>query len=377
TSLLAQELDVKKAQPADMGVINDVDVTVTNVTEEKLKNPPARKINFDRLKGPLKMQLPKPDPKILEQKFVASFFLEAPANGSNFTNAISGDDEIAPLQAIGDRSLVAPGSAVAFDNRFLTTQESIQRMIQMLPAGDTIAKEEREFLANPQTLNGMLYVAAHNEDRRKLGWTITLFGTTPDEAEKRAIAVMTLFDQGACRSVRLAIFKNREPLCAQLRDQRKAAESAEGKIDVVQKELKSYVDFTPDMLPNLRVQQLQLDVDMAGVKARIAACDRLLAGTALKPERRSQVEDLKVAAEIEFSGFEARLTKSNEIITRVKTKIDLVSHLTTAEAEQKKARSKAVSLERQIQYIDGAISAYSPLPLVDNKVVVQPLEWTQ
>ena len=123
----------------------------------------------------------------------------------------------------------------------------------------------------------------------------------------------------------------------------------------MQKELKSDVDFTPDMLPNLRVQQLQLEVDLAGVKARIAACDRLLAGTALKPERRSQVEDLKVAAEIEFSGFEARLTKSNEIITRVKSKIDLVSHLTTAEAEQKKARTKAVSLERQIKYIDGAI----------------------
>src|SRR6186997_11977 len=88
TSLLAQELDVKQAQPADMGVINDVDVTVTNITEEKLKNPAARKINFDRLKEPQKMQLPKPDPKILEQKFVASFCLEAPANGLNFTNAI-------------------------------------------------------------------------------------------------------------------------------------------------------------------------------------------------------------------------------------------------------------------------------------------------
>jgi hypothetical protein len=118
-------------------------------------------------------------------------------------------------------------------------------------------------------------------------------------------------------------------------------------------------------------------VDLAGVKARIAACDRLLANAALKPERRSQIEDLKVTAEIEFAGFEARLTKSNEIISRLKTKVDLLSKLTTAEAEQKKARSKSGYLEEEIRFIDAAIRAYAPLALVDNKITIQPLEWTQ
>ena len=103
---------------------------------------------------------------------------------------------------------------------------------------------------------------------------------------------------------------------------------------VIQDELKSYLDFTPDMLSNLRVQQLQLDVDLAGVKARIAACERLLAQPALKADRRNQIEDLKVAAEIEFSGFEARLAKSNEFIGKVKTKIELLSKLSSADSAQ-------------------------------------------
>jgi hypothetical protein len=127
----------------------------------------------------------------------------------------------------------------------------------------------------------------------------------------------------------------------------------------------------------LRVQQLQLDVDLAGVKARIAACDRLLSGTTLKPERRSQVEDLKVAAEIEFSGFEARLTKSNEIIGKVKTKVDLLSKLSTAQRSAQRSGGTVQQLEEQIKSIDVAIRAYAPLPLVDNKVIIQPLEWTQ
>lgn len=38
---------------------------------------------------------------------------------------------------------------------------------------------------------------------------------------------------------------------------------------------------------------------------------------------------------------------------------------------------KVLRLESQIKQIDAAIHAYAPLPLVDNKITVQPLEWTQ
>ena len=154
-------------------------------------------------------------------------------------------------------------------------------------------------------------------------------------------------------------------------------EATQRSMNVTQEELKAYADFTPDMLSILRVQQLQLDVDLAGVKARIAACERLLAQPALKAERRNQIEDIKVAAEIELSGFEARRTKSNEFIGKVKTKVDLLNKFSTAEVSLANAPITIGGLEEQIKTIDAAIRAYAPLPLVDNKVVVQPLEWTQ
>jgi len=374
TSLGAQEVEVKQPQPADLGVINDVDVTVTDLTEEKLNNPPKREIKFEHLKEPAKQKLPKADPKLFEQKYVATFRLEVPTTGPRYANSIHNNDgETAKLQFLGRSFLIFPQAQG--DGGSLS--ESFARMSKGLPADVAHSQEERELLTKPEGIVEMLTITAAPGTARSRSWSFTLLGTTPEQIELRSKALLILLDQGACRPIQLAIFKKREPLCVQLRDQRKAVEKTQRTMNVVEDAMKSYVDFTPDMLPNLRVQQLQLDVDLAGVKARIAACERLLAGAALKPERRSQVEDLKVAAEIEFSGFEARRTKSEEFINKVKTKTDLHSKLFAAQSRLTNDRQVVENTEQQIRNLDAAIRAYAPLPLVDNKVVIQPLEWTQ
>jgi hypothetical protein len=396
-SLRAQE--PKQPQPGGIGLINDVDVTVTDLTEEKLNNPPKREIKFERPMTPVGRKLPKPDPKLLEQKYAAGFRLSLPANGRRIENFVGRDEEVAQLQFIGESSLLNPavsssssmagmsgmpsgggGMMPGMPGRSVkSVGESIRRMIRFLPRGETLTKDERDFFGDPKTTGGMLNISPYVDSERGVQryWVFSVLGATPEEAERRAKALLMLMDQGAFRPIQLEIFKKREPLCVQLRDQRRAIETAQHAISAVQDQLKSYVDFTPDMLSNLRVQQLQLDVDLAGVKARIAACDRLLTGNVLKAERRSQVEDLKVAAEIELSGFEARLTKSNEFIGKVKTKIDLLTNLSRAESSLNNARGVSESLERQIKKLDEAVGAYAPFPLVEDQIVVHPIEWTQ
>ena len=375
TSLWAQEREVKQPQPAAIGVINDLDVTVTDLTEEKLNNPPKREIKFERSKDTFKRKLGKPNPKLFEQKYVANFQVKTPANGHEFRGNIVADGDVSRLQYIGEVSLVSPQTTSAPGKLC----ESFRRMIKYLPPGETIAKEALEFFADPQTIGGMWNISHYLDMERATpgGWNIFVLGATPEEAEDRAKALLALLDQGACRPMQLGIFKKRETFCVQLRDQRKSLEATQRTMSAADEELKSYMDFTPDMLPNLRVQQLQLEIDLAGVTARIAACSRLLAQPALKAERRNQFEDLKIAAEIELSGFEARRTKSEEFIGKVKTKIDLLSKHSTAENGQKKVHAAIEGSEQLIRYYERAVRAYAPLPLVDNKVTVQPLEWTQ
>ncbi len=377
-SLLAQEREVKQPKPADMGVINDIDVTVTDLTEEKLNNPPKREINVERVDEPLKQKLPKADPKLFEQKYVAILKLETRKNGQSYVLNSALDGSSAPNQFIGEYPLIHPHTGYSNYSK-LSPSECLQQMVKFLPAGKPIAKEELDFLADPQTFEGMLsfkIIQGRQQDFANV-WSFLVLGATPEEAERRAKAFLTLLDQGAFRPIQLALLRTREPLCVQLRDQRKLAEAAPRLKDMVQKELTAFVDFTPDMLPNLRVQQLQLDVELAGVKARIATCEKLLAQPALKTDRRNQIEDLKVAAEIEFSGFEARRTKSEEFVGKVKTKINLLSKLSAAERQLTVAGRSTHNLEVAIRNLDATIRAYTPLPLVDNKIVLKPLEWTQ
>jgi hypothetical protein len=380
-SLHAQEIDQKQPVPADMGVINDLDVTITDLTEEKLNNPPKREIKFERLTEPLKSQLPKPDPKLFEQKFVAKFELEIhQANfGSNYL-PLDDNGRLPKYAYLGRTLMINPRLGFGRDGRGESYAGSFSTMIKELPAADAPAKEEREFFSDPKNTEGMLTltsVSANTSTPDAIGWRVTILGTSAELVERRSKALLTIFDLGSCRPVQLAILKVREPLCEQVRDQRKTLEAARRVLNVVEDELKSSADFTPDMLADLRVQQLQLEVDLAGVKARIAACDRLLAGSALKAERRSQIEDVKVAAEIELAGFEARLRKSSEFVALVKNKVDLLSKQKTAQFKQRSAQDRIAVLEAGIKNIDEAIHAFSPLSLVGNKIVIQPIEWTQ
>jgi hypothetical protein len=144
----------------------------------------------------------------------------------------------------------------------------------------------------------------------------------------------------------------------------------------IAQQMKPFEEYTADMLSGLRVQQLQLEIDLTGVKARIAACDKLMNQPNIKIERREQIENAKIAAEIELSGFEARRAKSEEFIGKIKTKIDFTAHLDAAQAKWREARDALHHAENSLRTTDNVIRAFAPLPLVDNKVLIQPVEWT-
>jgi hypothetical protein len=374
-SLLAQGRDPKDLQPntAPLGVINDVDVTVTDMTEEKLSNPPKREIRIERLDEPLKSKLPKADPKLFEQKFAATLRVRIRNRVANVPL-----DERGRLPLLANLGSVNGTGSNYVSSSSVSAAEFFTKVIAAVPTAGLPAKEEREFFSDPQVYGEMLLLTVlADQGLTSSGghWQFTIFGTTPQLVEKRATALLEILDRGGSQPVQLAIFKQREPLCTQLRNHRKTVEDANRAVNSLQEQSKGYADFTPDMLSNLRVQQLQLEVDLAGVKARIAACDRVLAGSALKPERRSQLEDLKVAAEIELAGYEARLMKSLEFIAKVKAKMELLGKVSTLESVQSLSGDKIRQLESHIRSIDVVIRSYGPLPLVDNKITVQPLEW--
>src|SRR6188474_2250028 len=101
-SLLAQGRDLKELQPTPLGVINDVDITVTDLTEEKLNKPPKREIRVERVEEPLKSKLPKADPKLFEQKYAATLRLRIRSIGRNYAVATrDANGRVPPIANLG------------------------------------------------------------------------------------------------------------------------------------------------------------------------------------------------------------------------------------------------------------------------------------
>jgi hypothetical protein len=382
--LLAQQPGrggAKRPQPPDIGVINDVDVCITDLTEEKLNNPPKREIKFERDPVPLKRKLVRPDPKLIEQKFAVSFSLSTPKNtGGSFVYFYREGGDVFYQQFVHDNYLVAPSSGQGGIDVDVSNRGWLLRLAKFTPKDRLPDEDVLSFLTGEQANQGFINVSSFTEPEPK--WYVELLASSPELAQSRAIALLTLIDQGACRAVQVAVFKSREEACAKLRTARIKQAAGKQMAAQINTALAPYEEFTPDMLPNLRVQQMQLDIELAGVKARIAACDRILAKPSgelnkLDGDRRKQVEDLKTTAEIDLSGFTARREKSEEFISKVKKKIELLMQQAVVNSEIAGSTNLIRSLENQIREADRAIKNYAPLPLVDNKITILPLEWTQ
>jgi hypothetical protein len=112
------------------------------------------------------------------------------------------------------------------------------------------------------------------------------------------------------------------------------------------------------------------------VKAKIATCEKLL-GKMEDPLRRKPIEDAKIDAEIELSGFEARRAKAAEFVAKLKERNDVTSNQVRAGGHMQAQSQLMDQTTRAIQIADEEIAAFGPVRLVDDRVAIHPLEWTQ
>jgi len=365
------------------------EVCKIELTEEKIDNPPERKTEIERLEAPSKQKLT--DLKIVDQKYVATLRIVLPtisqeviARGayprSGYRSSSGGayrgaseflngqDDKEGMLQFFERSRLLAPYDLVAMPE---TISASLERMIEFIPEQRRPAKKLVEFFISNESNRAIM-----SPDTEEGYREFRVLAMSPEQAQERTEALLHVFDHGFSRPIQLALLKKRQDACKELQLSESELAAATERLEAIKKELEEYADFTPDMLSGLRVQQLQLEVDLAGVKARLATCEKLLKG-AMTEERRKQVEDMKIGAEIELSGFEARRAKSAEFVAKVKTKGELSVNTSIALGKVSSARQQREFGIKTVQLLDQEIAAFAPVTIEDNKITIQPIEWTQ
>ena len=365
-------------------VAEATDPTATQWTLEKLENPPPREIKFERLETELEKKLIHPDPKLLEQKYVATVRLERRKAWKNFVGdklsfeQFGIERKTALLPYLKDVELFGRGGGLAKPEKLF---KGFERLMQQIPEDrrDKV-KETWEFFASARVDEGYVVVevafSGESPESRTFFTQLRVLASTPEIAEQRAVALLYLLDQGVSRPIEMELFKRREIIAAEWRTNQQSLSAADTKFSELNKQLSTYADYTGDMLTGLRLQNLQLEVDLARAKARLATCEALLKREPLPPSIRESMAHEKLKTEIDIAGIEAGQAKSQDLITQVKAKSALLSQIDTVTRERTSLRRDEEDRRSLLVYLDAEIGMYAPLPLVDGKVIVQPVKWT-
>jgi hypothetical protein len=359
----------------------EADPCETELTEKQLDNPPERKTKFEVVEEALQVKLV--DVKAADQKFVAQVRIVLPRHqGDPYVESDRGtlgreatflrkDARFRALMVFSGQQLLYPpqfGGASGQES----AQTSFARMLAEIPEDRALAREDREFFSS-EHINRLVLLANLRSAAREL----YVLGSTAAEAEARARTLLTIFDQGFSRPIQKELFKLRTELCRDLKAKSALLAAAVMREREIAEKLKAYEEFTPDMLAGLRVQQLQLEVDLAGVRAKLETCEKLLQKLPRDADRRKQIEDAKVSAEIELSGFEARRAKSAEFITKLKDRNTIAASLAQASTDVVVQSNQHGNQLTKVRDIDAELAAFGPVRILEDRVTIHPLEWTR
>jgi hypothetical protein len=384
--ILFSLLDLTTAQePAAQGSIAQEFVPKAKWTKEQIENPPARDLKVDLLREPFEVPLEKSAPPFLaERKYVAIIRLPMPVVEGRKPSPET------PVTAgkFSDGYLLWPGAPIrpresssSYRGRESSSSEPNQAQLKQflthVPAG-TLDKETIAFFQSAEVDQGVFqFIGRRDTPDGILQQEFRIFGKSADECERLAKGLMTLLDYGFSRPLQLGMMEYREEIASYLKTSKAKLDNREWETELekVSKRLVELKEFTVEMLPTLRQQQLVLEVNLAGTTAQIKACEKLLEGKELSIARRSRLEDIKIQAEIELAGHQAQRSTVADYIAKVNQRTSLSDQERNLTQEIESARRFQIEGPARLSGVDANLEYFAPLKVVDNKIVIRPVAW--
>ena len=122
-----------------------------------------------------------------------------------------------------------------------------------------------------------------------------------------------------------------------------------------------------------------MSVDLAGTHARLETINQLLAGDGklrLNNTRVSQLEDLKITAEVELAGLAAQKKALAELIAMGEKRSKLSNEGKSVSVGVQNLRSGIRQFTSEISTLGQAFEMLAPLPLLEDQVIIRPIKWT-
>jgi hypothetical protein len=320
---------------------------------------PKRTIEFATSDDPLAVPLFEADPKLLEQRYAAELRVTVVDYGDLYNALQDSPPELREKLAAAYRSLAQSGRGGELATR-------IQALWPANPEGPASA--------DSQYVSSSARAAGEGGRSNAVNVTYRVLGATPEQVQQRTRAFVDVLDRGIIEPIQQQLLAIKTKHETELAESRKSDTEARREIAELSRQLKDAEVLDVQVINDLRTQRRLLEVDLAGVKARVQACAEILKRE-LPESRREQVENLKLTAEIELAGLDARQQRIETIIDQSQKALALNSRLNSARAASANAWSSAERSEKNVARYAQTIRTYGPLRLLDETIVIRPVQW--
>jgi hypothetical protein len=347
---LSEQSPAPEQQPAD-------------VTEPVI---PKRELVFEEKEEPFEMALFAADPEVLQQRFVAIVRLDAEQTIQ--TNPLVRSKTMDRMPQRLSRSSRDYGGLF----RFMAQNAPHDR----LPSPDLVESlTDRSSLHVRAVPNEEGYGGSNMESTM----SFVVLAPTRERAKELTRAAITLFDYGLSYPIQREFLIRKRPQLEYQATSRASLREIEAEAAGYEKQLEAsseYEDVTQEALNGLITQQRLISVDLAGVRARIAACTKILTGRdQLRPSQVEQVEQIKITAEIELAGLEARKAAIDQIVGKAADRRELSEKLAAARARAEVAEKRIDSAQISINLFESERHRYEPLTIEGGVIPIHPIKW--
>jgi hypothetical protein len=374
---------------------------------------PERETRYESRDEPLTKRLPRADPQILQQQFVARIRLKfvsdetksaLPRHASvrpTFTDrtheGFVGYDLLyrrAEVRSYGSPSLWTtrrPDQATAVTSYFQKLAEKTpedqlppENVLKFLTKhGETEEGQDADLLLDlvyePAQLDENSRQQPSYDPNFPYDIEFQIFAASPEVAEERTEGFLTLLEHGFYAPLRQDLKNSQAEYLALIGEQQAQMDKAVDALKNTGQELETLEPYSEASLVDLDTQRRILAVDVAGTKARVTACEELLKKyTTVNAGNRARVEEiegLKIAAEIELVGLTARMDAIRAFVEEGKRFREL-----TARKEQ--WNKVLVAARARHRAYNGTLAALRAaydgcrLRVFEDTVPIQPVKWT-
>ena len=385
-------------------VAEDLLRTYGQYTEQSLAGVPKREFKVVKPTEAVATKLFRADPKLLQNKFVGTFTVLATGFDAADPNSWEAHSVRGQLEGPGGSRGPRGGRTDEYHGDLLPLitwdgeklfhvrpgfgshsklDEYFKLLVEHTPADQLPPEPIVKFLTSPDCNRDVHRNAVNRVMRGTTSvnaqgtWQFTVYGTTAAEVEARVAGILQLLDAGMSRPIQRNLLKQGQAYLAEAKKSEEAIAAQNEAIRTEQERLAKPSEISPDILSQLKAQKVMVAVELAGLIARVKACDEMLKDPKkLEISTLQSISDMKVKAEIERVGIKEKLDQINTFIGEGDGREAAQARLLTAENRKRSAQTTLRNHSSAANDWAQLIAFYAPLQLDQNEITISPVEWT-